>query len=82
MAGGSTELSYSSVKTTIKYDGETLDESDDNLNSFNFKPSFGYFIIDNLALTASLEYTSQKEGSDKKKLADFQSRIEILYRIF
>lgn len=62
MASGSTEMSYSSLKTTVKYDGETLGESDDNMNSFNFQPSFGYFVADNLAITGYISYSSESEG--------------------
>lgn len=66
LVSGSTEVSYSSVKTTIKYDGETMMESDENHNTFNIKPAIGYFVANNIALTASLDYSSEKLGSDKK----------------
>ncbi|HLW62253.1 MAG TPA: OmpW family outer membrane protein [Flavobacterium sp.] len=55
---GSTSLNFNSTTPTTKYDGK----SQDGIKTSNLiiTPSFGYFVIDNLAIGMDLELSSQK----------------------
>jgi len=63
---GGTGLQFTSSKVKSVYDGETQGEG--TISTFSFVPTFGYFVIDNLAvgLTSTITSSTQKEeGGDK-----------------
>ncbi|SDD29166.1 hypothetical protein [Williamwhitmania taraxaci] len=53
---GATGLQFISSNVKTVYDGKTVSEYD--VNSFSFSPSFGYFVIDNLAIGLSSKQDS------------------------
>lgn len=59
MVSGSTSLMIDNSKTKLKLEGVTDRES--KINSFSFLPSVGYFVADNLAVTANLGYLFKKD---------------------
>lgn len=56
--GGSTNLGFSSNKSTIKTDNYSADGQ--KTTKFNVTPTVGYFVIDNLAVGINLGYEVQK----------------------
>ena len=62
---GATGLQFISSNIDYEYDGQSL--GDVTQSSFSFMPSIGYFVMDNLAvgLTANFSSTTQKDEGDK-----------------
>jgi outer membrane protein len=56
LVGGS--LGFSTQTEKSKYDGNT--QTDGNWTSFSLEPQFGYFVIDNLAVGATLDFGLSK----------------------
>lgn len=56
VVGGSTQIDFSSGKTTVKYGSIEVDGP--TINTLAFTPSVGYFISDNLALGGEVNFTS------------------------
>lgn len=50
---------------TAGFDVEMIDGSDDNLVTIELNPMLGFFIIDNLAVGATLQVSSAKQGDHK-----------------
>ncbi len=63
--GGALGISGGSLKTTVKYIGESTSKSTPSTVDFNLNPYFNYFVIDNLELNAGLGYSMQREFYDK-----------------
>lgn len=61
---GSADLSFSSNKSQLQYDGEAMGDKA-TTTKFSFTPSVGYFIFDNLALNIGMEFESEKQGDMK-----------------
>lgn len=59
--GGSTNLGFSSNKSTSKTDNYSADGQ--KITNFNITPSVGYFVMDNLAVGINLGYEVQKYDS-------------------
>lgn len=56
---GATGLQFISSKIDYKYDGKL--QGDDTQSSFSIMPSIGYFVIDNLAVGLSANFSSTTE---------------------
>lgn len=69
LVGGSLGFSTQTEKT--KYDGNT--QTDGKWTSFSFEPQFGYFIIDNLAVGASLDFGLSKWKDENDSDDDYSS---------
>lgn len=65
---GSSDLSFSSLKMGLEYDGEDMGDKVTQ-TQFSFAPSVGYFIVDNLVLSLNVQFESQKvEDSSSNSL--------------
>ena len=64
---GATGLQFISSNIEVEYDGQS--SGDMTENSFTIIPSIGYFVMDNLAvgMTANFSSTTQKSGGYKTK---------------
>lgn len=69
LVGGS--LSFSAETEKTKYDGNT--QTDGKWTSFSLEPQFGYFVIDNLAVGASLDLGLSKWRDDDDSDDDYTS---------
>lgn len=58
IVSGSTGLQFGSSNAKLTYDGQTQSEND--ITTFSFTPSVGYFIVDNLAIGLSCNIVSNK----------------------
>lgn len=68
-AGTGVQFTGSNVKSVV--DGKTQRESD-KVNSFSFMPTFGYFVIDNLAvgLSSNISTTTYKYSTGDKYISN------------
>ncbi|WP_276372068.1 outer membrane beta-barrel protein [Chryseolinea sp. H1M3-3] len=71
LVGGS--LAFQSVTSKYKFDGQTTTEG--KSTDFSIAPQFGYFVIDNLAVGATLDVTLSKWKDDD---GDYESTATIL----
>ena len=62
---GATGLQFVSSNIEYEYDGEPYGDYD--INSFSFMPGVGYFVIDNLAIGISANFTSITEKNEGEK---------------
>lgn len=71
-------VSYSSGKEENIYGGEVKS------STFSFRPSIGYFVVDNLAVGVNLGLTSgkQEQGSSTYKTSEFQVGPFARYYVF
>lgn len=65
IVSGSAGFQINAGTTKVEFDGEEISES--KHTTIQFTPTFGYFVIDNLAvgLSASISSSTEKEGDDK-----------------
>ncbi|MDY3317290.1 outer membrane beta-barrel protein [Riemerella anatipestifer] len=57
---GKTNLGFNSISTKEKANGQSSEAK--KTSKFNFNPSVGYFVMDNLALGLELGFSSEKVG--------------------
>lgn len=70
LLSGGTGLQFTGSNVKAVSDGETLGES--NVNSFSFVPTFGYFVMDNLAvgLSSKISTNTEKYQSGDKSISN------------
>ena len=56
VVGGSTNLNFSNTSSKLKYDGVSMDGP--KISTLNFSPSFGYFVMDKLAIGLDVGFVS------------------------
>ncbi len=81
--GGGLTLGAGSVSTTMKAGGISSTETTPAGTSFSISPSFGYFVLDNLRVSVSLNYglESQKAGEIRNNTSSFLVGPEVSYYI-
>lgn len=67
LLGGSSNLSFTSIKSKVKTDSDSRDVN--KTTNINFSPKIGYFVTDNLAFGLELPiafFLQKSDGSDEK----------------
>ncbi len=67
LLGGSSNLGLSFLSEKFKLSGGDFQDGD-KITSFNISPQVGYFVIDNLAVGAGLDFNSTKFKNDNSQL--------------
>jgi outer membrane protein len=79
LVGGS--LAFQSVTSKSKFDGQTT--TDGKSTDFSIAPQFGYFVIDNLAVGATLDFSLSKwdaeQGNDESTVTAFEFEPTVRY---